>query len=132
WFWASWIFRRDLPRSRWFLRLAAGAGVASILTMEAGWVVSEVGRQPWIVYNYMKVEAAATGNTGVWLTFLGVVALYLGVGITTILVMRLMSHRFRDQESSTRGGFDESDTPYGPSDSTLATVSSAADEVTPS
>ena len=46
----------------------------SVITMEAGWVVSEVGRQPWIVYNYMKVEAAATGNTGVWVTFLGVVA----------------------------------------------------------
>ena len=37
--------------------------------MEAGWVVSEVGRQPWIVYNLMKVEDAATANTGVWVTF---------------------------------------------------------------
>ena len=37
--------------------------------MEAGWVVSEVGRQPWIVYNQMKVEDAATANTGVWITF---------------------------------------------------------------
>ncbi len=50
------------------------AGIASVITMEAGWVVSEVGRQPWIVYNYMKVEAAATGNTGVWVTFIVVVA----------------------------------------------------------
>ena len=46
--------------------------------MEAGWVVTEVGRQPWIVYDYMKVEDAATGNTGVWITFLAVVVLYLG------------------------------------------------------
>ena len=45
------------------------AGVAAVVTMEAGWVVSEVGRQPWIVYNLMKVEDAATGNTGVWITF---------------------------------------------------------------
>ena len=33
-------------------------------------MVTEVGRQPWIVYNYMKVEDAATGNTGVWITFI--------------------------------------------------------------
>ncbi len=120
WYWVSWIFRRDMPKSRWFLRLAAGAGVASVITMEAGWVVSEVGRQPWIVYNYMKVEAAATGNTGVWLTFVGVVALYIGLGVTTILVLRGMSRRFRDQE-----GFDESDTPYGPSDPSLAAPDAA-------
>ena len=45
----------------------------AVITMEAGWIVTEVGRQPWIVYNLMRVEDAATGNTGVWVTFLGVV-----------------------------------------------------------
>ena len=74
WYWACWIFRRDMPKSKWFLRLASVAGVAAVVTMEAGWVVSEVGRQPWIVYNLMKVEDAATGNTGVWVTFILVVA----------------------------------------------------------
>ena len=57
-----WIFRRDMPRSKLFLRIASCAGVAAIVCMEAGWVVSEVGRQPWIVYNLMKVEDAATGQ----------------------------------------------------------------------
>ena len=80
WYWLTWIFRRRLPRSRLFLLAASGAGVASVITMEAGWVVSEVGRQPWIVYNLMKVEDAATGNTGVWITFLLVAALYIGLG----------------------------------------------------
>ena len=99
WYWAS----LDLPaqacrESRWFLRVASATGVVSVITLEAGWVVSEVGRQPWIVYNLMKVEAAATANTGVWVTFLGVVVLYVGVGVTTILVLRGMSRRFRDQD----------------------------------
>ena len=88
WYWASWIFRRDMPKSRWFLRIAAATGVLAVLTMEAGWIVSEVGRQPWIVYNKMKVEDAATTNTGVWITFIAVAILYLGLGITTILVLR--------------------------------------------
>ena len=119
WYWVSWIFRRDMPQSNWFLRLAAGAGVASVITMEAGWVVSEVGRQPWIVYNYMKVEAAATGNTGVWLTFVGVVALYIGLGVTTVLVLRGMARRFRETDGSLGSGFDDSDAPYGPTDASL-------------
>jgi len=65
WYGASWAFRRRMPTNRPFLLLAASAGVLAVVTMEAGWVVTEVGRQPWIVYNYMKVEDAATANTGV-------------------------------------------------------------------
>ena len=116
WYWGCWIFRRDMPRSKLFLRLASGAGVVAVITLEAGWVVSEVGRQPWIVYNLMKVEAAATANTGVWVTFLGVVALYAGVGVTTILVLRGMSRRFREQEAGGPDDFDETDSPYGPNE----------------
>jgi cytochrome d ubiquinol oxidase subunit I len=59
----------------------------------------------------MKVEDAATANTGVWITFIGVIILYLALGVTTILVLRGMSRRFRRQER-----FDESDVPYGPAD----------------
>jgi cytochrome bd ubiquinol oxidase subunit I len=110
WYGGSWIFRRRMPRSRWFLRAAACSGVLAVIAMEAGWVVTEVGRQPWIVYEYMKVEDAATGNTGVWITFVAVVVLYVAVGVTTILVLRGMSRRFRRA-----GGFTDHDTPYGPS-----------------
>jgi len=108
WYAASWVFRRRMPASRWFLRAAACAGVLGVVCMEAGWIVTEVGRQPWIVYEYMKVEDAATGNTGVWITFIAVVLLYLTVAATTILVLRRMSRRFRQS-----GGFTDSDTPYG-------------------
>jgi cytochrome bd ubiquinol oxidase subunit I len=109
WYALSWIFRRHMPRSRWFLRAAACSGVLAVITMEAGWVVTEVGRQPWIVYKYMKVADASTSNTGVWSTFIAVVILYIAVGITTILVLRGMSRRFRRA-----GGFTDDDTPYGP------------------
>jgi len=55
------------------------------------------------------VEDAATGNTGVWITFLLVGVLYAGLGITTILILRKMSRRFR--EHTVR----DDEVPYGPS-----------------
>jgi cytochrome d ubiquinol oxidase subunit I len=112
WYWVAWIFRRDMPRSRWFLRAAAAAGVLSIITMEAGWVVTEVGRQPWIVYQQMKVEDAATGNTGVWITFILVIILYVALAATTITVLRRMSRRYRDGDEPE----DDHDAPYGPAE----------------
>ena len=111
WYAAIWVFRRRTPMYRPFLWAAAASGVLAVVTMEAGWVVTEVGRQPWIVYNLMKVEDAATGNTGVWITFIAVVLLYLTLGVTTIVVLRAMSRRFRRS-----GGFVDHDVPYGPSE----------------
>src|SRR3954454_12533984 len=95
WFFASWVFKRRMPKSKLFLWIAAAAGVLAVVTLEAGWVVTEVGRQPWIVRNYMKVEDAATANTGVWITFVAVLLVYLGLGVTLILVLRQMSRRWR-------------------------------------
>jgi cytochrome d ubiquinol oxidase subunit I len=77
--------------------------------MEAGWVVTEVGRQPWIVRGHMKVEDAATGNEGVWITFVVVVVIYLALATTVVLVLRSMSRRFRGQADLV-----DTDVPYGP------------------
>jgi cytochrome d ubiquinol oxidase subunit I len=112
WYAAGWLFRRRMPDGRWFLRAASCAGVLAVVTMEAGWVVTEVGRQPWIVYDLMKVEDAATANAGVWVTFVAVVLLYVALGVTTIMVLRSMSRRFRRG-----GGFVDHDVPYGPAGS---------------
>jgi cytochrome d ubiquinol oxidase subunit I len=124
WYWVCWIFRRHMPRSKWFLRVASVAGIAAIVTMEAGWVVSEVGRQPWIVYNLMKVEDAATANTAVWVTFILVVVLYLGLAVTTVLILRNMSRRYR------RHGDGDDDVPYGPSGAGQAGVEQVEEVVT--
>jgi cytochrome d ubiquinol oxidase subunit I len=110
WYGATWLLRRRMPASRWFLRAAAASGVLAVLSMEAGWIVAEVGRQPWIVYERMRVEDAATANTGVWVTFIAVVVLYLALAVTTVLVLRGMSRRWRRETT-----FVEHDAPYGPS-----------------
>jgi len=109
WYALSWLFRRRMPRSKLFLWIASFAGVAAILALEAGWVVTEVGRQPWIVFDYMKVDAAATTNQGVWITFLVILGLYTGVGVTLVLILRSMSRRWRAQPELA-----ESEVPYGP------------------
>ena len=109
WYGLSWLFRRRMPKSRLFLWCASAAGVTSILALEAGWVVTEVGRQPWIVHNYMKVDQAATTNGGVWITFLIITALYIVVGTTLVLVMRRMSRRWREDQE-----VEDTDVPYGP------------------
>jgi cytochrome d ubiquinol oxidase subunit I len=84
--------------------------------LEAGWTVSEVGRQPWIVYKQMKVEDAATANTGVWLLLVAVVPLYTALGVTTILVLRGMSRRFRARADAGESGVGESQVAYGPNE----------------
>jgi cytochrome d ubiquinol oxidase subunit I len=109
WYALSWIFRRDNPRLKLFWWFASGAGVLSILALEAGWVVTEVGRQPWIVYDQYKVKQAATENTGVWATFVIVAILYIAVGATLILILRRMSRRWREQQTLA-----ETEVPYGP------------------
>jgi cytochrome d ubiquinol oxidase subunit I len=108
WYGATWLFRRRMPTSKLFLWLAASAGILSVVCMEAGWVVTEVGRQPWIVNGYMKVEDGATTNDGVWITFLVIVALYAVVSVVLVRVLRGMSRRFRTAE------IDETGVPYGP------------------
>jgi cytochrome d ubiquinol oxidase subunit I len=124
WYAGSWLFRRDMPKSKWFLRAASIAGIASIVALEAGWVVTEVGRQPWIVHNFMRVDQAATTNHGVWLTFVLVVLIYLALGVTTILVLRSLSRRTLAAED-----LNERDVPYGPSAPPVTQAPDAAEKV---
>ena len=108
WFGWVWWRRRDIPRTPWFLRAVAVSGVASIVALEAGWIVTEVGRQPWIVYEVMRTEDAVTDAGGVSLTLAGVVLLYVALGIATVVVLRAMSRRWREADG------DEAEVPYGP------------------
>ena len=60
WLAFGWWRKRDFPQTRWFLRATAVSGVASVVALECGWIVTEVGRQPWVVYNVMRTEDAVT------------------------------------------------------------------------
>jgi cytochrome d ubiquinol oxidase subunit I len=110
--WLAWAWwrRRDIPRTQWFLRAVAVSGVAAVVALECGWIVTEVGRQPWVVHNVMRTEDAVTGASGVWITFSAVLALYTALGIATVLILRTMAHRWRTAEIG------EAEVPYGPSE----------------
>ena len=108
WFGIGWWRKKDVPQSRWFLRATAASGVAAVIALECGWIVTEVGRQPWIVYNVMRTSDAVTQASGIGVTFAAVVALYVLLGATLIITLRAMSRRWRDADE------DAVDVPYGP------------------
>ena len=110
----EWWRRRRLPTHRLFWLLGAASGLAAIVAMEAGWIVTEVGRQPWVVYGLQTTTAAATTNGGVLTSLSIVLALYALLGAATILVLRMLARRWRD------GEMEEGSVPYGPSRSPLS------------
>jgi cytochrome d ubiquinol oxidase subunit I len=103
-----WWRRRDIPRTKWFLRAVAISGALAVVALEAGWIVTEVGRQPWIVYNVMRTEDAVTNASGVPITFGLIIALYVILGAALVITLKTMSRRWREE------GDEESDVPYGP------------------
>jgi cytochrome d ubiquinol oxidase subunit I len=105
----SWWKKRDVPATPWFLRIVAVTGAGAILALWCGWIVTEVGRQPWIVYKYMRTSEAVTEASGIWFTFGLVLILYAGLGTAAILVLRRMSKRWREGGSSA-----EVEGPYSP------------------
>jgi cytochrome d ubiquinol oxidase subunit I len=120
WYVLYWIFRRRLPGTAWFYRCAAVAGVLSVFCIECGWTVTEVGRQPWIVYNILTTANAVTNAGIVRALFAIVVVLYIVIAIVTVLTLRAMSRRWT--EGDTLGP----SVPYGPVGELITTPTPSA------
>jgi cytochrome bd ubiquinol oxidase subunit I len=106
WALLAWWRGRRLPRARLFWLLGALSGVAAIVAMECGWVVTEVGRQPWVVYKLQTTAQAATTNGGVIASLSLVIALYAVLGAATIIILRSLSRHWRSSGPAA--------VPYGP------------------
>jgi cytochrome d ubiquinol oxidase subunit I len=83
--------RRRLPRARWFYRAVVVAGPLSVVALIAGWVTTEVGRQPWIVYGVMRTSEAVTGASGIPIGYGTLVAVYIGIAAALAWMLRRMS-----------------------------------------
>ncbi|MHA6794554.1 cytochrome ubiquinol oxidase subunit I [Pseudonocardia bannensis] len=93
WLGLSWWRRRRIPRSRWFLRAVAVSGVAAVLAMEAGWTTTEVGRQPWIVYEVVRTAEAVSPAPGLQFGFYAVLVVYTVLTVATVVVLRRLAGR---------------------------------------
>jgi cytochrome d ubiquinol oxidase subunit I len=85
------VRRRALPESPWFYRAVVAAGPLSLVALVAGWVVTEVGRQPWVVYGYMRTSAAVTGAGGIPVGYATLFVVYAGVAVGAAWVLRRLA-----------------------------------------
>ncbi len=92
--WGAWLAwrRRSLPDSRWFLRAVVAASPLGFIAIEAGWTVTEVGRQPWIIQGVMRTAEAVTPMPGLEIPFITFTLLYLFLAVIVVwLIVRQVS-----------------------------------------
>lgn len=88
--WAVWMAWRQkrLPDSKWFLRTVIAASPLGFVAIEAGWVVTEVGRQPWIISGVMRTADAVTPMPGLVVPFVSFTLLYIFLGVIVVWLLK--------------------------------------------
>jgi cytochrome d ubiquinol oxidase subunit I len=105
--WGGWLLRRrKLDTSRWFLTAATWAVVTPFFMNTAGWLLTESGRQPWIVQGLMKTANGITPllSAGwVWFSLITLVLVYLALGVTDAILMLRFARRDLPREDDVPG-----------------------------
>ncbi len=83
--------RGRMPLSPWFLRAVVIAGPLSVVALIAGWVATEVGRQPWVVYGVMRTNEAVTGADGIPVGYATLVVVYAGLIAAVAWILRRLA-----------------------------------------
>jgi len=87
WFFGLAWLRRRIDPGRWLLRAIALGAPLGFVAIEAGWFVTEFGRQPWIIYHLMRTEDAATPRDGVVYLFVVFLLVYLALTAGLLLLL---------------------------------------------
>jgi cytochrome d ubiquinol oxidase subunit I len=103
WFVVTWYRKRRLPSSPWFFRLVMLAGPLAFVALIAGWITTEVGRQPWIVYQVMRTEEAVTNADGLGVGYVALILVYVGVGAAVVWLLRRLARKPPENELVRRG-----------------------------
>jgi cytochrome bd ubiquinol oxidase subunit I len=87
--WAVWLLsrQRTIYDSVWFLRALVAATPLGVTAVEAGWTVTEVGRQPWVIYGVMRTADAVTPMPGLAIPFIFCTILYLFLAVTVAYLL---------------------------------------------
>jgi cytochrome d ubiquinol oxidase subunit I len=89
--WRWWRARRKNSEawldSKWFLRALIVAAPLGFIAIETGWVVTEVGRQPWIIYGVMRTAEAVTPVPGLVVPFIAFTVLYIFLAAITVWLL---------------------------------------------
>jgi cytochrome d ubiquinol oxidase subunit I len=99
---AIWVWSKRLPESTWFYRALVVAGPLAVVALISGWVVTEVGRQPWVVYGVMRTDAAVTGAHGIVAGYGALAASYVVVACGLGWVLRRLARAPLDLPGETR------------------------------
>src|SRR5262249_55731335 len=95
--WGSWLaHRHKLERSRVFLFVATWAVITPFLMNTAGWLLTENGRQPWIVQGLMLTSdgvSPSVSSTEIWITLIGFLVVYLILGVINVVLMLRYARR---------------------------------------
>jgi cytochrome d ubiquinol oxidase subunit I len=102
-FLGTWLRGRRLPSSPWFYRAVVAAGPLALVALIAGWITTEVGRQPWVVYKVMRTEEAVTGAGGIPVGYATLALVYLGLVGAVAWILRRLSRVALDLEPSPAG-----------------------------
>jgi cytochrome d ubiquinol oxidase subunit I len=90
-FLVSWFRLRRLPATPWFYRAVLVAGPASVVALLAGWITTEVGRQPWVVYRVMRTSEAVTGASGIPVGYATLALVYAGLAVAVAWLLRRLA-----------------------------------------
>ena len=85
--WLAWK-HKSLPTQRWYLRLVTLCTPLGFIAIEAGWTVTEVGRQPWVIYNIMRTADAVTPMPNLVIPFVSFTVLYIFLSIIVVILLR--------------------------------------------
>src|SRR5439155_1125150 len=83
--------RKRLPESPWFYRALVVAGPLSVVALICGWVTTEVGRQPWVVYRVMRTSEAVTGAGGIPVGYAALALVYIGLALAVAWIPSTLS-----------------------------------------
>jgi cytochrome bd ubiquinol oxidase subunit I len=100
--WGAWLIHKgSLDRSKWFLRAGLVAVVTPFVMNTAGWLLTESGRQPWIVQGLMKTinaNSPSVSSTDIWISLIAFVSIYVALGAADLVLMLRYARKGLDPE----------------------------------